>query len=502
MIHETNFINKINFKQILLIALILRLIALFFAQGYSHHDDHFLVIEVAEAWVHKNDVANWFTSNYQDITSGRGLLYPGTHYIVFKGLDLLGIENVKIKVLIFRFIQILFSLLTVIYSFKIVKLLSDENKAKVVALICAILWIMPNIAVRSLTEVVVIPTLLMGSYLALKHVHDKKNNFSLLLAGLLFGISFSLRYQASVYVIGFLLTILFRKQLKEFLIMTTSGLVYFLLMHGIGDYLASGTYFGKIIYYVEYNLKFASSYINLPWYNHVLVVVGFLVPPVGIFLFTGSFKTKKEYLPVLIGTLLFLIVHSALKGKQERFMYTMLPFFILLGYTGWCELRKKITWKKLDSFELGSWKFSLVVNLIALVFLTTWFGKKSRVDVMDYFKGKPVSGYIVANHFMDRVNMLPQAYSSQWKPVYNFHSNSNYEDFISTINEKTDSLKPNYLLVEAKPGSTSLDEEEKWKQYYSNMKLETIIRGSLMDNIHYKANPIVRNHEYFVYKLY
>jgi hypothetical protein len=42
-----------------IIALIDRLIAVIFSQGYGFHDDHFLVIEASEAWAKGYDWNNW-----------------------------------------------------------------------------------------------------------------------------------------------------------------------------------------------------------------------------------------------------------------------------------------------------------------------------------------------------------------------------------------------------------------------------------------------------------
>jgi hypothetical protein len=45
--------------QLTVIALIPRLVAAIFAQGYFAHDDHFLVIEAAQSWVDGSDYNNW-----------------------------------------------------------------------------------------------------------------------------------------------------------------------------------------------------------------------------------------------------------------------------------------------------------------------------------------------------------------------------------------------------------------------------------------------------------
>ena len=52
-------INLENYKLILLAALIARLIAVLFSQGYGMHDDHFLIIESSNSWANGTDYNNW-----------------------------------------------------------------------------------------------------------------------------------------------------------------------------------------------------------------------------------------------------------------------------------------------------------------------------------------------------------------------------------------------------------------------------------------------------------
>lgn len=48
-----------DYKVILYTALLLRLIAAIFSQGYGMHDDHFLVVEASGSWVEGADYNRW-----------------------------------------------------------------------------------------------------------------------------------------------------------------------------------------------------------------------------------------------------------------------------------------------------------------------------------------------------------------------------------------------------------------------------------------------------------
>ncbi|MBL7899477.1 MAG: hypothetical protein JNJ99_13140, partial [Crocinitomicaceae bacterium] len=48
-----------SYKTILIAALVIRIIAAIFSQGYGMHDDHFLVIEASSSWVDGYDYNHW-----------------------------------------------------------------------------------------------------------------------------------------------------------------------------------------------------------------------------------------------------------------------------------------------------------------------------------------------------------------------------------------------------------------------------------------------------------
>jgi len=50
--------NPLSF--LLIVAIILRLVAVLFAKGFGMHDDHFVYIETAQSWVDGRDIGKWF----------------------------------------------------------------------------------------------------------------------------------------------------------------------------------------------------------------------------------------------------------------------------------------------------------------------------------------------------------------------------------------------------------------------------------------------------------
>jgi hypothetical protein len=52
-------IDFTSYQTILFFALIFRLIAAIFSEGYGMHDDHFLIVEAASSWADGFDYNHW-----------------------------------------------------------------------------------------------------------------------------------------------------------------------------------------------------------------------------------------------------------------------------------------------------------------------------------------------------------------------------------------------------------------------------------------------------------
>ena len=106
-----------SYKLIIFAAIIVRLIATIFSQGYGMHDDHFLVIEASASWVDGYDYNNWlpWTEGNAGIPEGHSFTYVGLNYIYFSIMKFLGVTDPKILMIVNRLIHALASLIVVWY---------------------------------------------------------------------------------------------------------------------------------------------------------------------------------------------------------------------------------------------------------------------------------------------------------------------------------------------------------------------------------------------------
>ncbi len=497
--------NNQPLKLILLTGLVLRLIAAVFSKGYGMHDDHFLVLEPAQSWVDGYDYNSWLPGSTEEPTpSGHSFFYVGIHYLILLILKFAGITDPQVKMFIIRLLHAAFSLITIYVGYKITLKLADQKTAKLTGLLLAVLWFMPFLSVRNLVEVVSIPFLLYGSWLIVNYWDTERRLKYFLYAGLIVGLGFSVRFQIITFAFGLGLAILLKLRWKEAI---TYGIGFFLsaiFIQGGIDYFVWGKPFMELTEYVRYNMENATEYITNSWYTYLLLILGSLIPPVSIFLFVGFFRSWRKHLILFLPAFIFLVFHSLFPNKQERFIFPIIPFIVILGMVGWQDFlsngKPMIPGKR---FMKTSWIIFWILNIILLLPVTTMYTKRARVEAMCRMaKYDHVDIIMIENTVSNKIPMIPTFYSAQ--RIYDYHVDAEhpietYPEHVKTNPE----YQPRFIFflepenLDARVASI--------KKFYPNMVYETTIEPGLIDKIlywlnHHNANQTVviyRNTDFF-----
>ena len=489
------FINRISYRQIILLGLIVRIIAVVFSKGYGFNDDHFEVMEVAQNWL---DGVPFVPAGEVYIFS---LLYPGLHYVLFWLCESVGIFDPELKMWLARIVHAGFSMLSIVYGYRITQRISRRaSDAKIVGLLLALFWVFPFMAVRNLREFFCIPALLIGTYYAVNKDLRIKDVFW---AALWFSVAFIVRYQVVFVPMGIGLVWLFSKKYWQKAILF--GLIFGVIVaitQGLFDYLYWGNPVASMWSYAEYNAKNSWAYPNGPWYQYLGTVAGLLLAPACLLLITGYFRTFKnnyEQRIILIASLLLFGFHSYFPNKQERFILPFLPFIIILGVIGFRDLYEQYEakkWFSLITKVLIIWL--LVLNTLALAVLTITYSKKARVEAMNYLRAKGD----VQNIIMEGDGTAPPP------PIFYLQKHIDYYEI--NTERSTDSLKaeialgkkpkPNYLIM---AGNENFNARLKRMQAaFPKLRKETELEPSLVDNIAFKLNPKHNQNEVWViYKI-
>ncbi|MDQ3048345.1 MAG: glycosyltransferase family 39 protein, partial [Bacteroidota bacterium] len=402
-------------------ALFIRLLSVIFSRGYGMHDDHFLVIEASKSWADGFDYNYWLPTDgaTAPTPSGHSFFYSGLHYFLFCFLKMIGIADPQGQMLVVRLLHALLSLVIIYCGFRITEKVAGLKQAKMVGLLLAVFWMMPFLSVRNLVEFVCISPLMLATWIVIKN-GDSKKLMPYVLAGILLGIAFSIRFQIIMFTGGFGLALLFMKRIKETIVLGFSVLIIAASTQGLTDYFIWGRPFVEFEEYIRYNIEYAHAYIIQQWYMYLFLIVGILLPPISFFLFFGFLRSWKKHLLLFLPAFIFLVFHSYFPNKQERFILPVIPFIIMLGYIGWDQfVQGSSYWKKHPKFLKGCWTWFWCLNILALSVISFAYSKKNRVESMTYIADKgDVTFIAIEDSNRDEFLMPPLFYLQKWGYVY------------------------------------------------------------------------------------
>ncbi len=463
-------------------------------------DDHFLIIETPWAWSHGyeyNDWLPWHQDTDNPKAQGHSLFYPGLHYIYFEVCNFLGINNPKVQMLGVRFIHGLLSLLVVLFSYRITHKLSNQKMAKVVGLSLALGWAMPFFGVRNLVEMVCIPPFLYGIWLLVKQdfkVHWK----TYLFAGIWFGVAFSVRLQLAVFYGAFGLCLLVMQKWKGSISLFLGFVVGAFLTQGIIDWYLWGYPFAELMGYIEYNSSDAMFDYGgtWQWYKYIVVLVFFSVPILGLFWLLGVFAVAKKYYYLVIPLVIFTVFHTLYPNQQERFIFPMIPLFVILGAIGWDAYRSKRSfWQKRP--KLWSWVFgsAIILNVFLLFAASTYATKQAKVNSAYYFYGRESSKTLV---IMQEDSFGKDRFYEGGCALFTkfYTGNGQVSSFIINNQAARETWEkvgknPDYILLN---GGLRLDMRlEYFHRFYPNMEIRAIYESSHIDQFLHYMNPKNKN---------
>ncbi len=476
---------------IILIALLPRLVASIWSEGYAMHDDHFGPIEQSFIIMHYPDY--WTT---RTTPHGHSIFYPSIHYALFNGLRGIGVDDPQTTMYIVRFLHALYSLLIVYFGFKIAELLSNRETARKVGLFLALFWALPFLGVRNLIEVVCIPPLMAGSYYVLTTDRKIRNAF---IAGLWLALAFVFRYQTLAFTGTLGLVLLFTKKYRELALVAAGFLVAAVVVQGSADTFAWGYPFASFIEYVKYNAAHSEDYTTGPWYNYILLVSGVLIPPVSFFLLFGFLRNWKKTLLLFLPVVVFFILHSSFPNKQERFILPVVPLMMVLSNVGWEEyVRGSTFWLKHRTALKSMWIWFWTVNLVLLILFSTYYCKKTRIESMYALYGKQVTA-IFQDGGKDGISQPPFFYGGKY-PVLMADISTQEQLQYTKAQFAISTVRANFILFYG-----SDDYDQRIRNIESTLGLKMILQDrfdpSFLDYIFYRLNPRHnKNETIFVFK--
>jgi hypothetical protein len=366
------FVDEHPLIVLLFIAGFLRLLAVIFSAGYMASDDHFLVIRPAWDWI--NGKHTWFDGG-EPIK--RGILYPYLIFALLWTLEHLGIHDPGVQMFINRLFHAVWSMTLIPLVYYFLRRFADRRTAIAGGMIAAAHFIMPFMAVRNLVEVVSQPLVLGGLFLLEDVAYedaDGRHPRRTFFAGLLLGAAFMMRIQTALFGVGAVLVLLFKRRWRDAAWTALGGLAV-LLVEGLIDYASFGMFLSSIFYSLYGQSHIIHEYVTGPWWTYLGDLLGALIPPFSLLALYWIFRAGKRVPITFWATLLFLVVHSIIPQKQERFILPAFGALIVLAMTGW----SMVPWRD-RRWVRALWVLFWIVNLLLLPVGTFDYSQKARVE--------------------------------------------------------------------------------------------------------------------------
>ncbi|MCX7908875.1 MAG: glycosyltransferase family 39 protein [Ignavibacteria bacterium] len=461
---------------LILLSFLLNLPAVFFSRGYGMHDDHFGPIEQPWSIINNPDIWHSRTTPH-----AHSIFYPLLHFFLFKILYSLGINDPQHVMLIVRFLHSIYSILTVVFLFKILELFFERKIAFRVSVLFPLLWFMPFLSVRNLIEMVCIPPMAIGYYFLLR---NKKIVKDLVLASLFFALAFAFRYQTFIITGTIFLVLLFKKEFWYGFVFGLAFMFFALIIQGSVDIFAWGYPFASFIEYVSYNLSHSEDYTSGPFYRYLLLFLGVFTFPLSIYIIYYFVKDVGKHIFIVLPVIVFFVFHSVFPNKQERFILPIVPFVFAFGLANFLTYyQNKVIFKTKKGFYNFIWVMFWIINLPLFFIFSLNYGKKTRCESL-YFLSKQtdVKGIFQITGKIGSFKP-PEFYLNKYgTPIFPIPSVDSLGKFTSLPNI------PNYAIIY---GDEELDSLKMSVERILKRKLIHIktVEPSLADWILYKLNP-------------
>jgi len=471
-------IRKHPLATLLVIAGTLRLLAVVFAKGYMASDDHFVVIQVVADWL--SGIPVWFRDATPIV---RGVSYQYVIYVLMWLLKMIGITDPSVVMAINRLLHAMWSMTIIPMVYFGLRHFADQRAAWYGGLLASIHFLVPFFSVRNMIEVACQPLLFAGIILIEVELKRESKPRWMFLGGIFLGAAFMIRIQTAVCAMAVFFVLLAMRRWRE-LLWFSLGALTMLLIQGLIDYISWGMFLSSVFHTLSFQSRMIHAYVTNEWYTHILTILGILIPPFSLLLIPWTAATIKKLPVTFWAVVAFVVVHSVIPQKQERYLLPILPLLIFLLTAGW----SMVKWRD-RGFVRALWNWMWAVNLVLLPITTFNYSQKARVEPLVILSHAPNVNKIVVDATQKPV-WLPTYYSK--KPLSEFQYIFKEADY-DTLSYKLSVLEQE----QPHPYSHAIifndrDPEPQRKRLESilgTLTLEKHMRPSLADWILHRSNP-------------
>jgi 4-amino-4-deoxy-L-arabinose transferase-like glycosyltransferase len=386
--------RKSSLFWLLVIGATLRLAAAVFSRGFLTADDHHVLVVAADGLASGGSLP----AGYK-----RSFLYPTAVSLIMGAARAIGITSPDAEMLLVRLAHAAYSLLGIVLVYRILERTSGRDSAVLGGLLMATIFPIPVTSVHQFEEVVCQVPLLAGCWWLLRAQDRPDTRAWLVLGGVMLGIALILRLQLLSFVAPLVLLLWYRSP-RNIGPYATVGLLLVLLVQGAANAVVNGewwfsfkAYYGVLFVAPQEVVRESGGYPSGPPWRYVLTLLGLFVPPFSLLAVAAMLRGGRAIPLIGIPTLGFLIAHSLIANKQERFLLPVLPLLIVLAAAGFPDVRAWFARRRWMPAYRGLWIYFGVVEAVVLGVSIFSYGKKDRVAPLVFIeKQHDAQGVIIA----------------------------------------------------------------------------------------------------------
>ncbi len=329
----------------LTVALITRCVAAWVAISFHSRDDYFHVLAPALAWLQDPDF-NWEHSTL----AGAGIrshLLPRLVYWLLRGMKAVGVINPDAQLRGLYLAMGLYSLWLVVAMYQAGLRFFGPVTARRAAFCAALFFPFPYAGTRLLIEALAMPPLLAG--LTLLARTRRRDAF---LGGACVGLAMVWRFQVAAILPGLVGAWWHARRKGAALAPLTwavGGLILALGACGAYDWVTTDRFLGPMWNNLVFNVNMpAHQSRSAPW-GYAGFWLLLTLPPLSLWLVVPMWRAARAALFVSLPWLSFVVVHSAITHKEDRFMLPVVPLFALCLCHGW-------TLRNLNAQDPSAWQ--------------------------------------------------------------------------------------------------------------------------------------------------
>ncbi len=450
---------------IVAIAAVVYITTAFNSHGFYHADEHYQIIEFAglKLGTHTPEELTWeFKAQI------RPTFQPIICFGLLKSFKFLNIKNPYNQAFLLRLISALFAIVVIFFFIQNTKNFI-KNKAIKIAyyFLSFFLWFIPIISIRFSSETWSGLCFLLSITYFIKDPNNKRTPYKI---GFFLGISFLFRFQIAFAILGFgLWLILINHSKLKYLIKICTPFCAALVI----GFLLDSWFYSKFVFtpwnYFYKNIieGAASGFGTSPWYFYIVKLLSypsyFIGIPILLSFIILLIKNPKYYVLWII--IPFIICHSIIAHKEERFLFPIVYFFPLMlieGYTIIINLIKNRFFNKVINYSLIV--IFVIVNTVGIIAMGQKSAGIGRMEITKYIHDK---------YGNENINLIFCSWANPYNPWHSlpikfYLENSLTDHRINNLCELNDSLFRKdvvNLLVIRKIDKNNIECSKKIKNY-------------------------------------